>query len=86
MSNFTENVIKNNNKLYRKDPFVIALCHAAGSEMEKAIAKLDGVQSVRINFLTQKMTLEADEDRFEALVQEAGKQIRKIEPDCLILR
>jgi len=41
MSNFTENVIKNNNKLYRKDPFVIALCHAAGSEMEKAIAKLD---------------------------------------------
>jgi len=41
MSNFTENVIKNNNKLYRKDPFVIALYQAAGGEMEKAIAKLD---------------------------------------------
>ena len=61
-------------------------CANCAAKMEKAIAKLDGVQSVRINFLTQKMTLEADEDRFEALVQEAGKQIRKIEPDCLILR
>lgn len=61
-------------------------CANCAAKMEKAIAKLDGVQSVRVNFMTQKMTLEADDERFETLINEAQKVIHKFESDCMILR
>ena len=70
-------------KVYKLQDLECANCAA---KMEKAIAKLDGVQSVRVNFMTQKMTLEADDERFETLINEAQKVIHKFEQDCMILR
>ena len=61
-------------------------CAHCAAKMEEAISRLNGVQSVRVNFMTQKMTLEADDLRFDQIVEEAAKVIRKIEPDCTILR
>ena len=60
-------------------------CANCAAKMEHAISKLNGVQSVRINFMTQKMTLEADDALFESIVKEAAKQIRKVEPDCTLI-
>lgn len=59
--------------------------HCAG-KMEEGIRKLEGVKSARVNFLAQKMVVDADEDRFEAIMDEAVKLCKKIEPDCVILR
>ena len=61
-------------------------CAHCASKMEEGIGKLEGVENVRVNFLTQKLTLEADERIFTSLVEEAAKIIRKIEPDCSIIR
>ena len=38
-------------------------CANCASKMEDKIAKLDGVESVSINFMTTKMTLEADKEK-----------------------
>ena len=54
--------------------------------MEKAISALPGVTNARVNFMTQKLTLEAADADFEHLVDEAAKAIRKIEPDCILIR
>ena len=70
-------------KVYKLQDLDCANCAA---KMEKAISKIDGVQSVRVNFMTQKMTLEADDARFESIIDEAARQIKKIEPDCMIIR
>ncbi|HIR78460.1 MAG TPA: heavy-metal-associated domain-containing protein [Candidatus Egerieenecus merdigallinarum] len=69
-------------KTYRMKDLDCANCAA---KMERAIGKLDGVSAVSVNFMTQKLTLEADEERFEAIVEEAGRICRRIEPHCLIL-
>ena len=61
-------------------------CANCAAKMEKAISRLEGVQSVRINFMTQKMTLEADDERFDSLIEEAQKATHRIEPDCIVLR
>ena len=53
--------------------------------MEAAIRKLDGVQSVTISFMTQRLTLEASDADFDAIVKQAAAICRKIEPDCRIL-
>ena len=61
-------------------------CANCAAKMEDGIRKLDGVTSANINFLTQKLTLEADDDRFESILDQAEIIIRKIEPDCVLVR
>lgn len=60
-------------------------CANCAAKMEAAIAKLDGVHSVSVSFFSQKMTLDADDERFDAILQEAAKICKKIEPDCVLL-
>ena len=61
-------------------------CANCAAKMEAAIKKLDGVNDASVNFMTQKMTVDADDARFEAIMDEAQKICRKIEPDCEIVR
>lgn len=61
-------------------------CANCAAKMERKIAKLDGVTSVEISFMAQKMTIEAPDDIFEAVVDDAVKLISKVEPDCRVLR
>ena len=48
--------------------------------------KLPGVNAASVSFLTQKLTLDADDERFEEILDQAVKLCRKVEPDCKILR
>ena len=54
--------------------------------MEAAIAKIPGVESVTISFMTQRMTLTAEADRIDALVVQARDCIHKVDPHCDILK
>ena len=61
-------------------------CANCAAKMESAIKKLPGVNDASVSFLTQKMTVDAEDERFEAIMDEAVKLCRKIEPDCEIVR
>ena len=61
-------------------------CANCAAKMEDAIRKIEGVQAANINFLTQKLTLEAEEADLEAILDQAERAIRKIEPDCVLVR
>ncbi len=60
-------------------------CANCAAKMEEAIKKLDGVQAASVSFLTQKMTVEADDGQFDAIMKKIVKVCRKIEPDCTIV-
>ena len=60
-------------------------CANCAAKMEEAIKMIDGVTNASVNFMTQKMTLEADDARFDAIVKEAVKVCKKVEPDCEIV-
>ena len=60
-------------------------CAHCAAKMQTAIAKIDGVKSVSVNFLMQKLTLEAEDAAFDEIVKKAQKAIKKIEPDCKIV-
>ena len=53
---------------------------------EEQIRKLEGVNSASVNFLTQKLTLDAEDARLESVLDEAERIIKKIEPDCVLVR
>lgn len=59
-------------------------CANCASELERAIQKIDGIESVTINFMTLKMELEYDEARKEEILQNVKKVIKKEEPDVTI--
>ena len=59
-------------------------CANCAAKMEDAIRKLPGVNSATVSFMTQKLTLEADDARFDQIVKEAVKACKKVEPDCEI--
>ena len=60
-------------------------CANCARKMEDAIKKLDGVTDASVSFLTQKMTVEADDDRFDEIMQQVVKCVRRVEPDTEIV-
>ena len=60
-------------------------CSNCGLKMEEAVRKIKGVKSVNISFMTQKITLEADDADFDRVLKEAVKACKKVEPDCRIV-
>ena len=60
-------------------------CANCAAKMEAAIKKIDGVQDATVSFMTQKLTIQANDARFDAVVQEAVKACKKVEPDCEIV-
>ena len=61
-------------------------CANCAAKMEDAIKKLPGVNDASVSFLTQKLTLDADDEKFEEILDQAVKICKKVEPDCKILR
>ena len=61
-------------------------CDNCAAKMEGAIKKIDGVKDATVSFFTQKLTLDAEDARFEAVLDEVVRVCKKVEPDCQIVR
>ncbi len=60
-------------------------CANCAKKMENAINKLDGVESATVSFISQKLTITADDARFDDIMKQVVKECSKIEPDCTIV-
>ncbi len=60
-------------------------CANCAAKLERAIAKIDGVKEVSINFMTTKMNLELADDLAEQAIAEIKVTAAKIEPDWKII-
>lgn len=70
-------------KVYRMKDLDCANCAA---KMERGICKINGVNSASISFMSQKLTIDAEDSRFETIMDEAVRVCKRIEPDCIIIR
>ena len=59
-------------------------CANCAAKMEAAIKKIDGVNNATVSFMQQKLTIDADDDRFDAIMQEVVAACKKVEPECVI--
>ncbi len=60
-------------------------CAHCAAKMEEGIRKLPGVESANVNFLTQKLIINADSAVIDELMVSVKAIISKIEPDCEVL-
>ena len=58
-------------------------CANCAQKMEAAINKLPGVTAATVSFMTQKLTIEADD--VDAVMKDVVKCCKKVEPDCEIV-
>mgnify|MGYP000859015541 CR=1 FL=1 len=56
-------------------------CANCAAKMETAVKKIPGVKDATVSFMAQKMLLEADDDKFDAVLKDAVKAAKKVEPD-----
>ncbi len=59
-------------------------CANCAAKMEDAIKKIDGVENAAVNFVMQKMTVQADEEKFDDIMKQVVAVCKKVEPDCEI--
>ena len=60
-------------------------CANCARELQEGLAKLEGVTTVSVNFMTQKLTLEAADAEFDDVLQRVIDYTEEAEPDCEIL-
>lgn len=60
-------------------------CANCASKIERKISEIEGVISATVSFMTQKLTIEAEECDFDRILKEAQKAVSRIEPDCRIV-
>ena len=48
-------------------------CANCGAKIEAEIKKIDGVNDAKVTFMTQKLMIDADDERFEQILDEAQK-------------
>ena len=61
-------------------------CANCAAKMEAAIKKIDGVTDASVVFMTQRLKIEADDARFEAIMDEVVAVGKKVVPECQIVR
>ena len=59
-------------------------CANCASQLERAIQKIEGIESASISFMTEKMEIEYDEAKKEEIMQNVKKVIKREEPDVKI--
>lgn len=75
-----EEVMKKTYKLENID------CANCAMEMQEAISKLEDIESAKINFLLQKLTLTVKDDAdLDSIVKKCQDEITKIERECRIV-
>lgn len=57
-------------------------CGHCASRLEEALNKINGIESAKVNFLTQKVTIEAADEDIERVCDEVKVVTKKTLPDC----
>ena len=65
-------------KKYKLDEIDCANC---ALKLENAIREIDGVSDVKVNYMMQKMTLEADDASFAEVEKKVIATCKRMEPD-----
>ena len=60
-------------------------CAHCAAKMEEGIGKISGVNEVSISFMTQKLVIDADDDRFDDIMKEVQEKVSKVDPDCKVI-
>lgn len=60
-------------------------CANCAAKMEEAVRRIPGVTYVSISFMSQRMTLEAEDERFDEIAKLAARACARVDDDCRVI-
>ena len=69
------------NKVYK----IEVDCAVCANKIQDAVSKVEGVKSVTVNFLTQKMILDIEDTKYDEVYKKVIKTAKRVEPDFEVL-
>lgn len=60
-------------------------CANCAAKMEAAINKIDGVNKATVSFMTQKLVIDAADEKFDTVLNEAVNAIKKVDSACEVI-
>ena len=60
-------------------------CAVCANKIQDAVSKVEGVKSVTVNFLTQKMILDIEDTQYDEVYEKVIKTAKRVEPDFEVL-
>ena len=60
-------------------------CANCAAKMEKNILKINGVSTATVSFFAQKLVLEADDARWNEIVDEVCRAVSRVDADCKVI-
>ena len=69
-------------KIYKMNDLDCAHC---ADKMEQSISKISGVNSVSVNFMAQKMVIDADDTNFDEIMKHVQKEVKKVDSNCEVI-
>ncbi len=73
-------IMKRNFKLDNLD------CAHCAAKMEESINKIEGVKHATVSFMLARLTIDADDARFEEIMDAAQKAVSGVNRACKIIR
>lgn len=61
------------------------MCANCAAKIEDRINKMDGVNNARVNAMTMRFTLDAQDEKFDDILASSLKVFNDVEPDCEVL-
>ncbi len=59
-------------------------CPNCARELEEELQEITDIENISINFMTQKLSFDCNEEKYEELIKKIKKTINKAEPDVTI--
>ncbi len=60
-------------------------CANCAAKIERKISKIGGVENASVNFLTQKISFECDDGKYDEILNSVLKAVSSVEPDCKVI-
>lgn len=60
-------------------------CANCAAKMENEIGRLEGVNSCSVNFVLQRLTIDADADKLDGIIERAGAVCKRIDRHAEII-
>ena len=63
--------------------FTGVCCANCAAKLERALEKIDGINSVQLNFMAQRVNFDIDDNKYEEVVKKIKEVTEKALPECI---
>ncbi len=62
--------------------FTGVCCANCAAKLERALEKIDGINSLQLNFMAQRVNFDIDDNKYDEVINKIKEVTNKVLPEC----